>query len=67
MHDIGKLGVSNSILDKPGKLDDEEWAAMQKHTALGETILSRIAAFASSRRSRARITNGSMAKAIRAG
>jgi putative nucleotidyltransferase with HDIG domain len=45
LHDIGKLGVSNSILDKPGKLDDDEWVAMKKHTTLGETILSRIAAF----------------------
>ncbi|HEX4407891.1 MAG TPA: HD domain-containing phosphohydrolase [Xanthobacteraceae bacterium] len=45
LHDIGKLGVSNSILDKPGKLDDEEWVAMKKHTTLGETILSRINAF----------------------
>jgi len=45
LHDIGKLGVSNSILDKPGKLDAEEWAAMQMHAAYSETILSRIAAF----------------------
>jgi HD-GYP domain-containing protein (c-di-GMP phosphodiesterase class II) len=45
LHDIGKLGVSNSILDKPGKLDPEEWAAMQMHAAHTETILSRIAAF----------------------
>jgi HD-GYP domain-containing protein (c-di-GMP phosphodiesterase class II) len=46
LHDIGKLGVSNSILDKPGKLDAGEWAAMQMHAAFSETILSRIAAFA---------------------
>lgn len=45
LHDIGKLGVSNSILDKPAKLDADEQAAMQKHSALGETILSRIGAF----------------------
>ena len=45
LHDIGKLGVSNTILDKPGKLDGDEWAAMKKHTTLGESILSRIAAF----------------------
>ena len=44
LHDIGKLGVSNSILDKPAKLDAEEWAAMQMHSTLGETILSRIGA-----------------------
>jgi putative nucleotidyltransferase with HDIG domain len=45
LHDIGKLGVSNSVLDKPAKLDPGEWAAMQKHTSLGEEVLSRIAAF----------------------
>jgi putative nucleotidyltransferase with HDIG domain len=46
LHDIGKLGVSNSILDKPGKLDADEWVTMKAHAALGENILSRIAAFA---------------------
>jgi putative nucleotidyltransferase with HDIG domain len=45
LHDIGKLGVSNTILDKPAKLDDDEWVAMKKHTTLGEMILSRIEAF----------------------
>jgi HD-GYP domain-containing protein (c-di-GMP phosphodiesterase class II) len=45
LHDIGKLGVSNSVLDKPAKLDPDEWAAMQKHAGLGEMILSRITAF----------------------
>ena len=45
LHDIGKLGVSNTILDKPGKLDADEWAAMQMHAADTQTILSRIAAF----------------------
>jgi HD-GYP domain-containing protein (c-di-GMP phosphodiesterase class II) len=45
LHDIGKLGVSNSILDKPGKLDPDEWAAMQMHAAYTHTILSRITAF----------------------
>jgi len=45
LHDIGKLGVSNAILDKPDKLDADEWAAMQMHAAHTETILSRIAIF----------------------
>ena len=45
LHDIGKLGVSNAILDKPGKLDPIEWAAMKMHAAHTETILSRISAF----------------------
>jgi len=46
LHDVGKLGVSNAILDKPGKLDDDEWAAMRRHAAYTEEILSRIDAFA---------------------
>ncbi len=45
LHDIGKLGVSNSILDKPGKLDGDEWEAMKLHALYTEKILSRIAAF----------------------
>jgi HD-GYP domain-containing protein (c-di-GMP phosphodiesterase class II) len=46
LHDVGKLGVSNSVLDKAGKLDAEEWRAVQLHAQYTETILSRIAAFA---------------------
>ncbi len=45
LHDIGKLGVSNTILDKPGALTLEERAAMQRHAALSETILARIRPF----------------------
>jgi len=45
LHDMGKLGVSNAILDKPGKLDVEEWAAVQRHAQFTEAILSRIDAF----------------------
>ena len=46
LHDIGKLGVSNSILDKNGKLDDEEWRDMRAHAGLSEGILLRVSAFA---------------------
>jgi HD-GYP domain-containing protein (c-di-GMP phosphodiesterase class II) len=46
LHDVGKLGVSNSILDKAGKLDEEEWAVMRKHALYTENILGRIDAFA---------------------
>ena len=46
LHDIGKLGVSNSVLDKPAKLDDDEWAEMKRHAIYSENILSRIRAFA---------------------
>jgi putative nucleotidyltransferase with HDIG domain len=42
LHDVGKLGVSNRILDKPGRLDPEEWTAMQSHASLTTNILSRI-------------------------
>lgn len=45
LHDIGKLGVSNIVLDKPGKLDAAEWQAVQRHAEYTEQILSRIAAF----------------------
>ena len=46
LHDIGKLGVSNSILDKNGKLDGDEWEAMKAHAAHSEAILEKIAVFA---------------------
>jgi HD-GYP domain-containing protein (c-di-GMP phosphodiesterase class II) len=45
LHDIGKLGVSNTVLDKPGKLDADEWVEMKNHAAQTEIILSRISAF----------------------
>jgi len=45
LHDIGKLGVSNTILDKNGKPDEEEWAEIRRHPELGRQILSKISAF----------------------
>jgi HD-GYP domain-containing protein (c-di-GMP phosphodiesterase class II) len=45
LHDVGKLGVSNQILDKPGKLDPWEWAVVQRHALHTEQILGRISAF----------------------
>lgn len=42
LHDIGKIGISDSILLKPGKLTDEEWLEMKKHPALGYEILKGI-------------------------
>ena len=45
LHDVGKLGVSNCILDKPGKLDDAEWRAVQRHASYTEAILSRVRIF----------------------
>jgi putative nucleotidyltransferase with HDIG domain len=46
LHDLGKLRVPNSILDKPGKLNDAEWVVMREHPALSEQILGRISSFA---------------------
>jgi len=40
MHDIGKMAIPETILNKPGPLDDEEWVFMRRHTILGERILS---------------------------
>jgi len=40
MHDIGKMAIPETILDKPGPLDAEEWTFMRRHTILGERILS---------------------------
>ncbi len=45
LHDIGKLGVSNRILDKPGKLTDDERHEVQKHPRWTLTILERVPAF----------------------
>lgn len=39
MHDIGKVGVPDSILNKPGKLTEDEWKIMKKHTVIGHKIL----------------------------
>ena len=41
MHDIGKLGIPDAILHKPGKLDADEWKIMQTHSTVGYKILSK--------------------------
>jgi len=40
MHDIGKIGIPDSILLKPGKLGPDEWEKMKQHTTIGAQILS---------------------------
>ncbi|HEX7212784.1 MAG TPA: HD domain-containing phosphohydrolase [Methylomirabilota bacterium] len=42
LHDIGKIGISDSILLKPGPLTPEEWATMRSHPEFGRQILERI-------------------------
>ena len=39
MHDVGKIGIPDRILLKPGKLDADEWAFMQKHSEIGAEII----------------------------
>ena len=45
LHDLGKLTVPNSILDKPGALDAEEWTVVRRHPAFTLSILQRVPAF----------------------
>ena len=42
LHDIGKIGISDAILTKPGRLDDAEMAAIREHPAIGERVLERV-------------------------
>ncbi len=39
LHDIGKIGVRESVLNKPGKLNADEWASIQRHPVVAERIL----------------------------
>ncbi len=45
LHDVGKLSVPNSILEKPGKLTEDEWEVMRKHPEYSLEILKRIPGF----------------------
>ncbi|MFW6044426.1 MAG: HD domain-containing phosphohydrolase [Planctomycetota bacterium] len=40
MHDVGKVGIPDDILLKPGKLEEKEWETMKTHTKLGQELLS---------------------------
>jgi len=42
LHDIGKIKVPGEIINKPGKLTDEEWDIMKTHTVEGERLLSQV-------------------------
>ncbi|MDR0411739.1 MAG: response regulator [Treponema sp.] len=45
LHDVGKIYISDTILQKPGELTDEEFNIMKKHTDYGNTIIDRIEAY----------------------
>jgi HD-GYP domain-containing protein (c-di-GMP phosphodiesterase class II) len=45
LHDIGKVGIPDSILRKPGRLDDEEYALMKKHPEYGWAVLRMLPGF----------------------
>jgi putative nucleotidyltransferase with HDIG domain len=45
LHDIGKLSVSNSILDKSGQLNEQEWQSVYRHPSMTRAILERVAPF----------------------
>lgn len=42
LHDVGKIGVPDSVLRKPGSLDKDEWEAMQKHPLLAALMVSKV-------------------------
>jgi putative two-component system response regulator len=39
MHDVGKIGIPDAVLRKPGKLDEQEWAVMRQHVEIGAQII----------------------------
>lgn len=42
LHDIGKIGINDSILQKPGKLTKDEWAKIMEHPRIGLKILDEV-------------------------
>lgn len=44
LHDVGKIGVSDGVLNKPGKLLPEEWVLMQSHARIGRDLLANVPA-----------------------
>jgi putative nucleotidyltransferase with HDIG domain len=48
LHDIGKIAVPDAIINKPGPLDDDEWAIMKTHTVEGERMLQQVGGLLSS-------------------
>jgi len=44
MHDIGKVGIPDAVLLKPGKLDEQEWQIMARHVEIGRDLVNRVVA-----------------------
>jgi HD-GYP domain-containing protein (c-di-GMP phosphodiesterase class II) len=42
LHDIGKVGIPDAVLLKPGRLDSVEWLSMRRHVEIGETLIDQI-------------------------
>jgi putative nucleotidyltransferase with HDIG domain len=49
LHDVGKIGVPDSILKKPGPLDESEWTIMRQHSQLGADLLAPVKRLAQAR------------------
>lgn len=47
LHDVGKMGIADNILAKPGELNEEEWVAMRRHPEAGFAIMDQIASLRS--------------------
>ena len=52
LHDIGKIHIPDAIINKPGKLDADEWAMMKTHTIEGQQMLDRVGGLLVERRPR---------------
>jgi HD-GYP domain-containing protein (c-di-GMP phosphodiesterase class II) len=42
LHDVGKVGIPDKVLLKPGKLDEQEWVTMRRHVEIGESIIAQM-------------------------
>jgi putative nucleotidyltransferase with HDIG domain len=45
LHDVGKVAIPNEIINKPGRLDPDEWAIIKRHTLEGQKMLDRVGGF----------------------
>jgi HD-GYP domain-containing protein (c-di-GMP phosphodiesterase class II) len=45
LHDVGKVAIPNAIINKPGALDEHEWAVIRRHTIEGQRMLDRVGGF----------------------